>query len=108
VTDFHLETTGGFDMGTVWIDGSYEMTFWNEYMTLEKDGQRYSTFPDLIMTLDSKTARPVISAAIEKGQQLAVIAVPKEKLLLSSTMRNEKLMLPIEDVIKKPVLPYIF
>jgi DUF917 family protein len=60
------------------------------------------------MTLDSKTARPVISAAIEKGQQLAVIAVPKEKLLLSSTMRNEKLMLPIEDVIKKPVLPYIF
>jgi DUF917 family protein len=108
VTDFHLETTGGFDIGTVWIDGSYEMTFWNEYMTLEKDGQRYSTFPDLIMTLDAKTARPVVSAAIEKGQQLAVIAVPKEKLLLSSTMRNEKLMKPIEDVIYKPVLPYIF
>ncbi len=44
-------------MGKVTIDG-FEMTFWNEYMTLEKDGERYATFPDLIMTLDAKTARP--------------------------------------------------
>ncbi|GAX91745.1 DUF917 domain-containing protein [Effusibacillus lacus] len=108
VTDFTLETTGGFDVGTVWINGSYELTFWNEYMTLERDGERYSTFPDLIMTLDAKTAKPVVSAAIEKGQQLAVIAVPKENLILSSTMRNEKLLKPIEEIIKKPVLQYIF
>jgi DUF917 family protein len=108
VSDFLLETAGGFDVGTVWIDGSYEMTFWNEYMTLERDGQRCATFPDLIMTLDAKTARPIVSAATEKGQQLAVITVPKEKLLLSSTMRNEKLMQPIEVIIQKSVLSYIF
>lgn len=107
VTDFQLETTGGFDVGTVRMDDSFEMTFWNEYMTLEKDGERYATFPDLIMTLDAKTARPIVSAAIEKGQQLAIIAVPKEKLLLSSTMRNVKLMKPIEEIIKKSVLQYI-
>jgi DUF917 family protein len=107
VTDFQLETTGGFDVGTVKIDDSYEMTFWNEYMTLEKNGQRLSTFPDLIMTLDAKTAKPIVTAAIEKGQQLAVIAVPKEKLLLSTTMSNEKLMKPIEDIIKKPILPFL-
>lgn len=107
VTDFQIETTGGFDVGTVQIDG-FEMTFWNEYMTLEKDGERFATFPDLIMTLDAKTARPVVTAALEKGQQLAVIVVPKEKLLLSTTMRNKKLMLPVEDIIKKPVLDYLF
>jgi DUF917 family protein len=107
VTDFTLETTGGFDVGTVVIDGAYEMTFWNEYMTLEKDGERFSTFPDLIMTLDAKTAKPIVSAAIEKGQRLAVITVPKQKLLLSTTMYNEKLMKPVEDIIKKSVLPYL-
>lgn len=108
VTDFNLVTSGGFDVGTVWLDGAYELTFWNEYMTLEQDGQRLGTFPDLIMTLDAKTARPVVTAAVEKGQQLVVISVPKEKLLLSSTMRNAKLMKPIEEIINKSVIPYLF
>jgi DUF917 family protein len=107
VTDFTLETTGGFDVGTVRIDGKYEMTFWNEYMTLEKDGERFSTFPDLIMTLDAKTAKPIVTAAVEKGQQLAVITVPKQNLLLSTTMYNEKLMKSVEDIIKKSVIPYL-
>ncbi|QKE73962.1 DUF917 family protein [Arthrobacter citreus] len=104
VTDFQLETAGGFDVGTVWINDSYELTFWNEYMTLEKDGERYATFPDLIMTFDAKTAKPIVSAAIEKGQHLSVIAVPKENLILSSTMSNEKLLKQIEGIIKKSVL----
>lgn len=107
VTDFQLETTGGFDVGTVRINNEHEMTFWNEYMTIEKDGQRFATFPDLIMTLDAKTARPIVTAAIQKGQQLAVIAVPREKLLLSTTMSNEKLLKPIEDIIKKSILSYL-
>jgi uncharacterized protein len=108
VTDFIIETTGGFDVGTVTINNSFEMTFWNEYMTIEKNGDRFGTFPDLIMTLDAKTGKPIVSAAIEKGQQIAVISVPKENLILSSTMRNEKLMKPVEEIIKKSIIPYIF
>ncbi|WP_079908547.1 DUF917 family protein [Paenibacillus sp. 32352] len=107
VTEFQLETAGGFDVGTVRIDSSHEMTFWNEYMTLEKDGERLATFPDLIMTLDARTAKPIVTAAIQKGQQLAVITVPKSKLLLSTTMSNEKLMKPVEDIIHKSILPYL-
>jgi DUF917 family protein len=106
VTDFKLETVGGFDVGTVMINDSDELTFWNEYMTIEKNGERFATFPDLIMTLDAKTAEPIVSAAMEKGKQIAVIAVPKENLILSSTMKNEKLMKPVEDVIKKSILQY--
>lgn len=108
VTAFNLETTGGFDVGTVTINDTYEISFWNEYMTIEKNGQRFGTFPDLIMTLDAKTAEPIVSAAIEKGQQISVIVVPKEKLILSSTMKNEKLMQPVEDIIKKSILEYSF
>jgi len=108
VTDFCLETTGGFDVGMVTIDNSYDITFWNEYMTIEKSGHRFATFPDLIMTLDARTAMPVVSAAIEKGQQVAVITVPKEHLILGSTMRNEQLMKPVEEIIKKSILDYNF
>ncbi|GIP37824.1 hypothetical protein J31TS4_11040 [Paenibacillus sp. J31TS4] len=104
VTAFGLETKGGFDVGTVTIDGKHELTFWNEYMTLELEGRRLATFPDLIMTLDADTARPVITAAVEKGQRLAVLTVPREKLLLSTTMTNSKLLEPIEGIIGKSIL----
>lgn len=107
VTDFSLETIGGFDVGKVMINNAYEMTFWNEYMTIEKNGERFGTFPDLIMTLDAKTAKPIITAQIEKGQKLTVINVPKEKLILSSTMSNTALLKPIENIIKKPIISYL-
>jgi len=106
VTDFSLETTGGFDVGTVTINDAYELTFWNEYMTIEKNGERFGTFPDLIMTLDARTAEPIVSAAIQKGQQITVISVPKENLILSSTMRNEKLLKPVEEIINRSILEY--
>lgn len=104
VTEFRIETAGGFDVGTVVIENCCELTFWNEYMTLELEGRRLATFPDLIMTLDAATARPVVSAAIAKGQRLAVITAPRQSLILSSTMRNEALLKPIEEAIGKPVL----
>lgn len=103
VSKFSLEKTGGFDVGYVEI-GELEMTFWNEYMTAEIAGERYSTFPDLIMTLDTNTGLPIVSAEIEEGQDLTVITVPKEHLLLSSTMYNEKLLRVIEPIINKEIL----
>ncbi|WP_127490562.1 S-methyl thiohydantoin desulfurase domain-containing protein [Paenibacillus glycanilyticus] len=103
VTGFRLETKGGFDVGILTINQKVELTFWNEYMTLEINGDRIASFPDLIMTLDAITGRPVISAAVEIGQQLAVIIVPKEKLILSTTMQNAKLLKPIEEIIGKPI-----
>ncbi|WP_425059082.1 hypothetical protein SCACP_37390 [Sporomusa carbonis] len=108
VTGYKMETTGGFDVGTIQLDGDYEITFWNEYMTLEKDGQRLATFPDLIMTLDAKTARPVVSAAVERDQHITVIVAPKENLILGTTMRNKNLLQPIEEIIHKPILPFVF
>jgi uncharacterized protein len=107
VTACTLETIGGFDVGKITIEDCYDMTFWNEYMTIEKNGVRFGTFPDLIMTLDTKTARPIVTAEMAKGQQVAVITVPKEKLRLSSTMSNQKLIQPIEKIINKKILTYL-
>lgn len=107
ITAFSMETTGGFDVGKVMIEDQYELTFWNEYMTLELKGERLATFPDLIMTLDAKTAGPIVSAGIKQGQEVAVITAPKENLILSTTMQNKKLLQPIEAIIGKPILPFV-
>lgn len=107
VQKLELETTGGFDVGCVEIDGC-ALTFWNEYMTLEKaDGERINTFPDLIMTMDGKTGMPVTSAEIQKGQSVYVIAVPKKRLLLGEGMRCTELLLDVEHVIGKEITPYV-
>ncbi|NIK22202.1 DNA-binding IclR family transcriptional regulator [Paenibacillus lupini] len=48
-----------------------------------------------------------IEAALQKlsqGRQLAVITVPREKLILSTTMRNPKLLKPVEEIIGKSII----
>ncbi|WP_025105339.1 DUF917 domain-containing protein [Microbacterium paraoxydans] len=98
-----LDQIGGFDVGAIELGGA-EMTFWNEYMTLEIDGERLGTFPDLIMTLDSRTGAPVVTARVAVGQELTVIHVDRDRLLLSTTMSNAELLRSIEPIINKPIL----
>ncbi|OLN31981.1 DUF917 domain-containing protein [Desulfosporosinus metallidurans] len=107
IEELKLVTDGGFDVGTVKIK-DYELTFWNEYMTLEKGGERLGTFPDLIMTLDSLTGIPVTSAEIQQGQKVVVIKTAKENLKLGSGMFDRKLMAEIEPIVHKEILNYIF
>lgn len=103
VSNFRMVESGGFDVGEVTI-GDLELTIWNEYMTAEISGQRVGTFPDLIMTLDTATGEPVVSAALCEGRAITTVLVPREHLLLSSTMSNPELLKAIEPVIGKPVL----
>ncbi len=106
VSDYSIETTGGFDVGTVVVDG-LEMTFWNEYATADKDGQRLATFPDLIMTLDAKTGEPLTTAAIDKGMEVYVIATDKSNLKLSSTMFDADLLKTMQDVVERDMVSYL-
>ncbi|WP_257347421.1 DUF917 domain-containing protein [Pseudalkalibacillus decolorationis] len=103
VSHFEMNQTGGFDVGNVRID-DLELTFWNEYMTAEMNGERKGTFPDLIMTFDTKTGLPRVSAEIQEGQSIAVLSVPKENLKLSSTMFNETLLKAVEPIIQKNII----
>lgn len=107
IDELTLVTAGGFDVGTIHVNG-YELTFWNEYMTLERGKERIATFPDLIMTFDKKTGIPVTSAEIRQGQEVVVIKTTKENLKLGSGMRDRNLMAEIESIIHKEVLKYIF
>ncbi|MBD7985274.1 DUF917 family protein [Sporosarcina sp. Sa2YVA2] len=103
ITVFELKAVKGFDVGFVKVD-DLEMTFWNEYMTVEMNGERKGTFPDLIMTFNAETGMPVVSAELKEEMRIAVISVPKEYLKLSSTMSNEKLLRVIEPIVNKTII----
>ncbi|HHW02233.1 MAG TPA: DUF917 family protein [Thermoanaerobacterales bacterium] len=104
----YLESAGGFDVGKVVLENGFEIFFWNEYMTLEKTGERLATFPDLIMTLDADTGIPVTSAEIKEGQNIAVLKVEKERLKLGAGMRDPELFKACERAIGKKILEYVF
>lgn len=106
VESVELKTSGGFDTGKV-IFSDYELTFWNEYMTLDKGNNRVSTFPNLIMTIDAESGTPVTSAEIKEGQKVALLVVPKERLLLGGGMRYKELFELAEDVVGKPMVQYL-
>lgn len=107
VESYELETSGGFDVGTVVVDGS-EMTFWNEYMTLDVDGERAWTFPDLITTLDAETGRPVSTAEISEGRDVSVVAAPASALSLGAGMVDPSLYDPVEEAVEEPIIEYAF
>lgn len=111
VVDVTCSMQGGFDRGRVILSegkAEYEVTFWNEYMTLESSGQRLATFPDLIAAMSTDTGLPVSSAELERGQSLALLWVPKEKLLLGAGLRDPSLFLAIEEVLGKKMVNYVF
>jgi DUF917 family protein len=106
VSALELVTRGGFDTGTLRI-GGYELSFWNEYMTLEAGDKRTGTFPDLIMTLGAGDGLPVTSAELKNGQEVFLLLVPASRLILGEGMRCRELMEAIEPVVNKKILDYI-
>ena len=103
---YELKYEGGFDVGYVKVDG-LELTFWNEYAAAEKNGERISTFPNLIMTIDAKTGVPTTTANIRKGMEVYVITTDKSNLCLSPTMYEPELLQTVADVVKKDIVSYL-
>ncbi len=116
ITDVQLETKGGLDVGLVRVDtgegGTLELTFWNEYMTLEAVDpagavRRIATFPDLMATFDLSTGMALSSALIAPGREVAVVSVPRQKLILGAGVRDPELLRPVEETVGKEVLKYV-
>lgn len=105
VTDVALETRGGFDVGKVLVKGfrgMYELTFWNEYMTLEDErGVRLATFPDLIVTMEIKSSLPVTSAEIVRGAEVLLVTIPREYVPLGAGVKDSGVLVQVEKVIGK-------
>jgi DUF917 family protein len=107
VKDKELVSEGGFDHGKIILEDGHEITFWNEYMTLERKGKRINTFPDLIMTLDAENGIPVTSAEVGEGQKIIVVVASARNLILGEGMRCKELFEPVEKVIGKEIISYL-
>lgn len=108
VGNVSLKTSGGFDAGVLSV-GDLELAFWNEFMTLEtRGGQRLATFPDLIALIDLSTSEPLTTAAVRRGQEVAVLVVSQDRLILGAGMRDPALLAPAEKVVGKDMVRYAF
>jgi DUF917 family protein len=81
-------------------------------MTLEAVDQagtarRVATFPDLMATFDLSNGMPISSALIATGQEVAVVRVPRQKLILGAGVRDPELLRPVEETVGKEVLKYV-
>ncbi len=110
VSEFSLTIEGGFDHGYLCIsDGkdTWKTTFWNEFMSVDVNGKRISTFPDLIACLDSGSGRVVTSAEMSRDRNIDVVRVPMEKLILGAGMRNRGQFELVETVLGISMIPYL-
>lgn len=111
VESVRLEVVGGYDVGTVLVCGNrgrHELTFWNEYMTLETDGERRATFPDLVTTMNPDDGTPLATAEVTEGMRVAVLVVPRQRLILGAGMRDPELFTDVERAVGKEVVRHVF
>lgn len=103
-----LETKGGYDIGKLILNGKhdkYEITFWNEYMTVEdSNSRRIASFPDLIVTLSVESGLPITSAEIKKNDKVILIICPKENILLGAGVKDSQLLSQVENIVGKKII----
>lgn len=111
VETLEFETVDGFDLGKATINSgseSFELTIWNEYITCEdRYGKRLATFPDLLMTFESKTGNPVTSSQLKVDQEITLVYTSSDNLILGSGMKLESNYESVERVVGKEILKYI-
>ena len=110
IEDVRLKTAGGFDTGSMIVktkEGACELTFWNEYMTIERESKRIATFPDLIATLNFQTGLPLTTAEVKKGQKVVILYSLKENLKLGSGMNDPELFREVERITRKDIVKYL-
>jgi hypothetical protein len=105
IENITLTTEGGYDVGQITIagDDKMELSFWNEFMTLECQGERRATFPDLITLLSLETGLPISSAEALKGQEVAVLYAPRENLILGRGVLIPEAIKEAENAVAKPL-----
>lgn len=100
-----LRTAGGFDHGSVSVDG-HVVRYLNEYMTVDLDGERIATYPDVIATLSLEDGRPVSIAEMTEGRDVALFVVDRSLLPLSSSTRDRFALEEVERIMGVTLIGY--
>jgi hypothetical protein len=105
----HLErrTEAAYDVGLARV-GGVELTIWNEYLTLERDGERLATFPDLIITIARDSALALTSAELAVEREVIVLKAPSARVILGAGLREPANYCPLERAVARPIVRYAF
>jgi len=81
--DFGSETSKGFTLGSITMDGideyrgrSATLDFQNEWLNLRVDGEILCLPPDLIAILDSETGEPIRTDIMKYGYRGTIVLIP--------------------------------
>jgi DUF917 family protein len=83
-----IYTKEAFDCGAIEFaapGGNITAHVLNEYMALERDGERIGTYPDIITTLSSEGV-PVSAGRLAEGMTVRILHVPKSRIALSASV----------------------
>jgi DUF917 family protein len=81
VVDVERGTTSGFARGRARIENvssTLALSFQNEHLIAECDGEVLVTTPDLIIVLDHDSGEPITTEGLRYGQRVRVIAAPSD------------------------------
>jgi DUF917 family protein len=91
VRDARVDTRDSFDFARFRVedpDGPLILHTMNEYMAVDRAGERLATFPDVICTLSLETGLPVSVAQMREGTEVAVLVNSKRDLPLGTGARE--------------------
>ncbi|QWU17607.1 hypothetical protein SAMN04487895_12643 [Paenibacillus sophorae] len=112
VTKKNVHYSGAFDIGTIEVEipgNSLTLHVMNEYMAVDdRSGTRLTTFPDVITTIDLATGRPVSVGDLREGQEIAVFAIDKSNVPLSSSVKDPSVYPEVEEVLGIDLQSYAF
>jgi len=75
-------------------------------MTLDRNGVREATFPDLLTTFN-RFGEPVTSASISVDDEIYLVKVPKEKILVGDGNRYAENYAQVEEALNKPLTKFL-
>jgi len=77
-------------------------------MTVESEGERLATFPDLIMTFSGQDGEPLISAQIREHMKVLLLTAPKDRLILGGAMKRPEVYEAAQKATGKEIIRYLF
>lgn len=101
-----LVTLGGWDRGTFRI-GDCTVPYLNEYMAASLDGERVSSYPDLIALIRTDTGLPLAVKDAAEGMPIAVVVAPADALPRSTSASDPVALREVEEIMDLPLREYL-
>ncbi len=102
--------SGAFDIGKFYVDvpgNRLTLHVMNEYMAVDDaEGNRLTTFPDVITTLSTETGQPVSVGHLREGMEIAVFCIRKPYIPLSSSVRDASVYPEVEQALGIKIADY--